>query len=179
MKKTIFIIVGLLFLIACSKSEKPQKIVIENRYSMEVPSFLVKATDLNKEASLQYQNVFLEFYVIVIDETKNEVLKSITDNNLSGDYSQDFNGYCKLIFDNYLNTLEIKNKSEISEYTINGLKAKKITIDGKYGGVEAYFYISLIEGKDTFYQIMTWTLQDKKDKYSGDMEKMVNTFREI
>ena len=179
MVKTIFIIIGLLILTACSEMGKPQKVVIENRYSMEVPPFLVKATNLNKEASLQYQNIYFGFYVIVLDETKKEVCKSLTDNELGGDYTPDFNGYCKLIFDNYLNKIEIKNKSEISEYNINGLKAKKMTMDGKFEGVDAYFYISLIDGKDTFYQIMTWTLQDKKNKYSGVMEKMINTFNEL
>lgn len=178
MKKTGLLLIGLLILLSCG-SKAPQKVVIENRYSMEVPETLVKATDLNKEASLQYQNIYLEFYVIVIDETKKEVIDAIVQNNLTADYTQDFNGYSKLILDNYTNSIKIKEKSDVTDFTVNGLKAKKMTIEGTYENIDAFFYLALIEGKDRFYQIMTWTLQTKKNDFSADMEKMINSFTEL
>jgi hypothetical protein len=179
MKKNGLLLIGLLILLSCGKSESPQKVVIENKYSLEVPSFLVKATDLNEQASLQYQNVYKEFYVIVIDETKADVFNALTQNELTEKYTSDFKGYSNLILDNYYTNIEISQKSEVSDFTVNNLPAKKITIEGKYAGVEAFFCISLIEGKDRFYQIMTWTLKNKKDEFKDDMDKMIGTFSEI
>jgi hypothetical protein len=39
-------------------------------YSLGIPTYMTKATTLNDEASLQFQNLFKETYVIVIDENK-------------------------------------------------------------------------------------------------------------
>jgi hypothetical protein len=181
MKKTGFILLGLMILMSCGGSGKFQKVVIENKYWLEVPSRMHKTTELNDQASLQYINDSLGLYAMVIDETKNDVYQAFEQNELTDKYTSDFTGYSKLILDNYYTNLEITQKSEVSELKINNLRAKKITIDGKYGGVDKdfYFCIALIEGKERFYQIMIWTPKDKKEKNIEVMDEIINTFAEL
>src|SRR5688572_26412269 len=51
-----------------------ETVTVEGNYSMGVPKFMTQAKSLNDEASLQYQNIFKETYVIVIDENKQEFI---------------------------------------------------------------------------------------------------------
>jgi len=181
MKKIGFFLSGLLILLSCSGSGKFQKVVVENIYSLEIPSVMVKTTELNDLASLQYVNDSLGLFIMVFDETKTDVYNAFEQNDLTDKYTSDFNGYSNLIFDNYYTNLEITQKSEVSELKINNLSAKKISIDGKYGDVDKdfYFCIGLIEGKERFYQIMTWTLKEKKENNKEVMDEIINNFVEL
>jgi hypothetical protein len=107
------------------------------------------------------------------------VYNTLSDGELSEKYSSDFNGYSNLIFDNYYKNIQVTQKSQVSSLTVNKLPAKRVTIEGKYNEVDAFFYIALIEGKERFYQIMTWTLKNKKGDYQDDMAKMIESFREL
>ncbi|WP_123924601.1 hypothetical protein [Flavobacterium sp. WLB] len=82
-------IISLLFLVALSScdqnhsNEKFEKKTVENKYSLSVPESLGVTTELNDQASLQLQNQFDEFYVIVIDELKSDFLNAIENNLLT------------------------------------------------------------------------------------------------
>jgi hypothetical protein len=49
---------------------------INEDYSMGIPMNMSKTTSLNDDASLQFQNIFKETYVIVIDENKKEFINA-------------------------------------------------------------------------------------------------------
>lgn len=169
----------ILTLSSCGVSDSVEPVTFQNLYSLEVPSFMEATTALNDDASLQYQNLIKELYVIVIHETKDEINNAITDNNLDFIYSKDFDGYSQMVVDNFNESINIINRSEISDIIINGLKAKTFTLSGTVEGVEAYFKFCLVEGNDNYYQIMTWTLEDRKDKYSEKMNSIINSFKEV
>jgi hypothetical protein len=53
---------------SCQKEADFQEIKIRNQYALSLPKSLSKVDYLHEDASLQYQNLFTEFYTIVIDE---------------------------------------------------------------------------------------------------------------
>ena len=63
--KKLLLLATLFFIISCQENEKTQTIKIKNQYSLDLPESLSLATNLNNEASLQYQYLPEEFYVIV------------------------------------------------------------------------------------------------------------------
>src|SRR5688572_33470128 len=47
---------------------------IHDRYSLDLPTYMTKAGDLNFEATLEYKNELKEVYIIVIDESTAELV---------------------------------------------------------------------------------------------------------
>ena len=102
MKKIISSLIVVLFLCSCDQfSNEPKVIPINNQYTLTVPSYMSKNESLHDEASLQYANLFKEFYVIVIDEPKTEFSSALIDNLLTDSYNDDLDGYTKLLLDNF------------------------------------------------------------------------------
>jgi hypothetical protein len=156
-----------------------QTINVEDRYQVDVPASLQKVTDLNKEASLQFQNDVEAFYVIVIDEPKTAFTKAINDNGLQDTYTNDLTGYSKLITDGLDNSISVKNMPAFQELTIDGNKTRELSFEGVSSGNHVYWKLAFIEGQDHYYQIMVWTEADNKGKYEKKMNTIVNSFKEI
>lgn len=174
MKKIYFLFVTLLFL-SCSKEEEFKKIEVKN-YALQLPSYLSKTNDLNDDASLQYQNPFRELYIIVIDESKQEVEQAITLNELEDIYSNDFNGYVELLTASLESNIAFKNKKE-KDTVINSLEAKLLKFEGKIEDYDVFYEIAFVNGVTNYYQIMTWTLLNRKSDYEAVMDKMIYSFK--
>lgn len=166
----------LLSILLSCESKEVETITIKNKYSIELPEFLSKAQDLHNDASLQYQNVFKELYVVVIDEPKQEFAEIAS---TTEDFSPDLNGYHQILkssFEEGVHNIDITPTKDIQ---INGLKAKTFSLTGELTEIPIYYNVAYIEGKDTFYQIITWTLKSSKQKYQEPMEKIIYSFKEI
>ncbi|HEY0768981.1 MAG TPA: hypothetical protein VGD31_01515, partial [Sphingobacteriaceae bacterium] len=63
---------------------------------------------------------------------------------------------------------------------VNGLKAKSIEIDANLEGIGSAitYFITCVEGRNSLYLVMAWTLQDRKEKHRETFRQMVRTFRE-
>lgn len=92
MKKITFVLITLLYLNSCQIGEADQTVEVDNKYSLVIPSFLNEVDNLNEQASLQYQNLLRSFYIIAIDETKNEMQKALVQGNLLDVYANDIQG---------------------------------------------------------------------------------------
>jgi 23S rRNA G2069 N7-methylase RlmK/C1962 C5-methylase RlmI len=180
MKKINILLLTILFITGCQSGDTEQIVTIGNKYSVSLPSFLVKAsTTLNEDASLQYLHTWKEFYVIVIDESKSEMQKALEDNNLTDDYANDIDGYSSLILDNFEQVISISNKSEIVTTQINNMPARLITINGRTEGIDAFYSLAFIQGKERYYQVMAWTLSNKEYAYKEKMKKIMYSLKEL
>lgn len=54
-------------------------VTVKDLYSIDIPTALTKTYDLNEEASLQYENISDEYYVIAIDENKQEFFDAVNE----------------------------------------------------------------------------------------------------
>ncbi len=179
MRKTKLILISFILWVSCQPEETERTVTIKNKYSLTIPSFLTKVNNLNEDASLQYQHAWKEFYVITIDDSKEEFIKVLIDNNLTEIYSSDIKGYSDLLLDAFSESMIINSKSEIKDTLINGLPAQTVQITGCKEGINAYFSLGFLEGKDNYYYIMVWTLADKKYKYDSKMTKLIYSFKEL
>ncbi len=163
----------------CASEEGEQTITIENRYKLTMPSFLSKTEDLNEDASLQYQNLFKEFYLLVIDEPKSDLQGILDDYDLNDSYTNDLDGYSNLIIDGVLNNLIDPTKSDMVETHINGLPARVTTITGTIEGIDILYTYGIYEGKELYYQVISWTEIEKQSKYQPKMDAIVQSFKEL
>lgn len=159
-----------------------EEVKVNGLYSMKVPDYLSQGYDLNSEASLQYQNVVKEVYVIVIDEPKQDFIDVFMS---LGDYDS-----TKSACDNYAeaqmesiegNMSAVTSKSTLRKTKLNGCDARLCDVSGTQSGIDDAmgFTVAFIEGKETLYMIMTWTYDKSKSDYQEDMDKMINSFKEL
>lgn len=177
--KIIVIALVALCLAGCGKGATEFETVrVKGMYSLDLPDFLTKTDNLNDEASLQYQNPFREFYAIVIDEPKTELIKALEVNSLYDYYSADLEGYSQLLLDGIENAAEMNDIPEFTDTKINGLKARTIGLEGVTDGISIYWKIAYIEGNNNYYQVLAWTLSEKRETHEKDMEAIINSFKE-
>ena len=164
MKKHYILFSIILLIISCRPGNTEQLVTVENRYSISLPSFLIKAgNSLNEDASLQYQNIWKEIYVIVIDELQSDDLK----------------GYSELLLYNFGQSIKISHKSDIVDTLINNMPAKVLTIKGETEGLNIFYSLAFIQGKERYYQVMTWTSAKQENTYKDKMNKILYSFKEL
>jgi len=170
MKKLLASVFLSLLFVSCNSNTEYKPIKVKNKFSLELPDFLSEAQNLNPEASLQYQNPLKEFYVIVLDEPRS---------NFPDEAGINLEGYKDMLMENLKANLESPSFSEERDTVINGLKAKLFSLTDKTKGLEISYKFAYIESKNNFYQILTWTLANRKDKFSADMDRIIASFKEI
>jgi hypothetical protein len=159
-----------------------EEVKINDLYSMKLPDYLSESYDLNDEASLQYQNTEREVYVIVIDEPKQDFI----DVFMSLDAYDSTKSACDNYADAQMESIEdnmstVTAKSTMRKTKLNGSEARICDVSGTQSGIEDEmgFTVAFIEGKETLYMVMTWTFEKTKSEYQDDMDKMINSFKEL
>lgn len=179
MRRTFIFILTIFLLQSCGSGDEEQLITVGNKYLLSIPSFLTKVNNLNDDASLQYQHAWKEFYVIAIDESKEEMQKALIENNLTNLYKNNIEGYSKLILDDFKESLSNSYQSEMIDTTINKMPAKLTTLSGTVDGIDAFYSIGIYEGQDRYYQVLSWTLKNKQYSYKTKMNKILYSLAEL
>lgn len=173
--KKLFALALFTTLLSCTESKEVETVTVKDKYTLQLPDYLTEAKDLHPDASLQYQNALKEFYVVVIDEQK----QGFYDAASLTDYTADFTGYHDILKDGMEEEIGNVKITPTKDTQVNGLKAKTFSLTGDIEGIPVYYEIGYLEGKDRFYQVVTWTLESSKDKYKEPMQKIISSFKEI
>ena len=180
MKKILPLLSLVFVLFACKQDASTETITIKKLYSLEIPDFLSAANHLHEDASLQYQNIFKEFYTIVINEPSKDFNEMIVDEpSLSEYYTADLEGYSNLIIDNMKVTIEDGTFSEFTQTKINGNEARTISIDGTVENIKVFYHLTFIKGRRQYYQIVNWTELKRKEDHLQFMENISASFKEL
>ncbi|MBI5324673.1 MAG: hypothetical protein HZB41_05290 [Ignavibacteriae bacterium] len=173
MKKLIYI-----FLIICvfyPLITNAQSKFVERRighvYFISIPDYMTTTTELNKSASLQYQNTLKEAYVIIIEDNK-DTLEYL---GMKFTNPQDF--YDGFITD-FTSGLENKKFTGTKRIKIGPNNAVQAEVSASFEGNPIWYFITVVESPTHFYKIIAWTLEENKNKLKPDYVKMVNSFHE-
>lgn len=169
MKKLIGLFV-LLGLMSCADGTRRE--VVNSRYVVVVPEEMKPVASLHENASLQQMSAENELYLVVIDESKEEMKKHELDYDLP------------LYFTNIVSRQFIEKVHEVSisepvKKEINSLPALVSTITGKADSTEIFYKVAVIESPTHFYQLLTWTTGSRRATNEPSMEAMVNSFSEV
>jgi hypothetical protein len=158
-----------------------ETISVDGNYSMGIPKFMTKTDGLNDEASLQFQNIFKETYVIVIDENKQEFIDAYKDLDTYDSTTAVIANYADTQVQLTTSSMNVLSKSELKFFPINGNKAANIEIDAEIEGVAApiTYFLTFVEGDENLYFIMAWTLQKYKDDYRETYGEIAKSFKTL
>ena len=179
MKSCIALISFILLAVSCNLSKDTKEVKSNNKYSLEIPSSLVENKSLNKAASLSYNNLLEELYIIVLDESKEEMNQVMLVNGLNETYGNGLIGYAELLSQNLMKSVKNGKISKLNKTKINSLNAYTTEIEGNINGIKIYYLFAFIEGKDSYYQIMSWTLLNKKQENREKIKNMIFSFKEL
>jgi hypothetical protein len=158
-----------------------KRVTVNDEFSLGVPAYMTKATSLNDNASLQFQNIFKEAYVIVIDEDKEEFIKAYEESSAYDTARSLLSNYSDIQVQLTTSAMDVISRKELTTMGINGLRAETTEIDATVEGIDSpiTYFLTFVEGDEKFYFIMAWTLQDKKDTHRATFEEIANSFRLI
>jgi hypothetical protein len=191
MKQKLTLAVSLIFLLSsCLNFSNKEESVADtefktiktgSEYSLDVPSHMRETDNLNDVASLQFQNIFKEMYVVVIDEDKQEFIDTFIELEEYDTTKSVAENYRTVQMKSFGESIEITSQSEPKAVRINGLDAQKVQFDGRIESVKAEiaYFITYIEGREKMYMIMAWTLKDRKQKYNKILDAISESFRQL
>lgn len=167
------------------KDNTTKNVVVQGKYSIDVPSFLSPMKNLSDGASLQYGSRTLDISFIVIDEPKSEFIQSF--NDLQAEFPPVF-GSNNSILDR-MATIVLSNMFDVEKVElggrqktmINGLNALIVNVFLRRSFLKDSLYgsFAFIEGKDTLYQINILSGGTSITKLADKIEKSIYSFREL
>ena len=177
-KRAFYFILLAFFIVSCQNTEPHYLTVKKDIYKIDIPEHMEESDKLNSEASLQYQNLFKELYIIILDEPKKDFNELISDDYYADKYSTDVKGYTDFVLDNYYYETEVTT-TDPEAVKINGLDAFTHNMEERNtAGYDIFFKVAYIEGRNNYYRVMVWTLSEYKEEYRETMERMINSFKE-
>lgn len=103
----------------------------------------------------------------------------LDENELYDIYPNNLGGYVKLVTENFKEGFSLSELPAVKDTKINGLAAKTMSFEGRVEGLpKIYYKMAFIEGRNRYYQVMTWTLATRKDKHEATMLKIIGSFKE-
>ena len=177
--RTIFpaALVVALLLGSCSGNEKVtfKEITVPDAYTLSVPASMEQSNELHDFARLQYSDERKGFFLIGIDEAKEEL-----------DRLQLYYGiedYAHFVTRTVSNGLDTANVTGQNQFEVNGLPLISTDLfgamhhDGK--GLEVYYRLMVLESDRNFYQLIAWTARDKYEIFHPIADQIECSFQEL
>lgn len=166
MKNSLIILFLTSILLGCSYPEKPKDVKTE-MFEVSYPGYMKSTDDLFEGADLQYKNAYRNIYSIVkVSDKKGRSL-------------QDFQKETVAVIKNF----QLLEKPVVTDsvYRENdNFKAIDIQIYGIMNNENIYYWHSVFETTDKFYELAVWTrTMDRKQRYGADIEKIVASFKPL
>lgn len=150
-------------------------------YKISIPKHMSVSKELNDDASLQYQDIYKELYIIVIDEPKTDFIKTFSEPDINeyDDKLTPEKNYRMVQMKSMKEKMTLRGEPGVKKATINGLDAEIVDFTGAVEGVasDIYYKLAFIEGTKNLYMVMTWTLASDKDKNNDEMDQMIQSFK--
>jgi hypothetical protein len=170
---SVFLFLLFPIMTSCQPEFTYDRIAVGDRYSLSVPSFLEVTYDINPDASLQYQNIWKDFFVMVIDESKANL------NNQSSELAiSSFTEYFNFHYGAIENALAVLEKPVFRDTTINAMPSKTVKLTGRVDGVEIFYYMVFAEGENRYYQVVAFSGASKKGEYEDIMGQIIFSLQE-
>ncbi len=170
----------LIFLVTGCKPELTTR-TANGVYEIGVPPDMTSTKGLNQDASMQYENIYEESYLAIIDEDKQAFKSAYTLYGAIDESKSIISNYAKIQIDFFHKGVNEIEKKEPRQLTINGRDAEQVEFTASVAGVdnEFYYLITFVEGEKNVYMIMSWTLAMFEADHKSTFVDMANSFKEL
>ncbi len=154
---------------------------VNDTYAIQIPSDLTMTTSLNDDASLQYNNVYSEKYIIVIDEDKALFEDAMNEADLYDDDMSLIGNFAEIQLSSFSEGVTIISQSNVVKTKVNGLDAHLYAFDARIEGIDfdISYWIGYIVGSERLYSVMAWTLESLKGNYESEANAILKSLEEL
>ena len=183
MKNYVYSLLIIFTFNACEGDLNTKMISVNERYTISIPADMSESSELNDDASLQYEDMWEDSYVIVIDESKQEMQQALEMFDMTDGFENNLDNYSDIVMDGFL--MEMDEQIEhIVDTIINNMSAKVAkltmsTVGDNFEDIEVHYAMAVVEGKEHYYQVMVWTLAENEIKYSQKIDNILYSLKEI
>ena len=119
------------------------------------------------DATLSIGSLAAEEYLLVISELKS-------------DFEVDFtlSDFAEIASQQTIDTVKEPVSGELMEKTIQGLSAYEREVSGTIEGTDVSYVNHYVEGREHFYQVMAWTLTNRKERAFPRLRAAADSFTE-
>ena len=184
-------LVLLCLLISCGDSEGKKRSTAdtsdfkietsEGEFQISIPKEMKRASQLNTDAAMQFENQNTNSYLVVIKENRFDFLKAYgaydaLDNDLS-----DIGNYRKIQVEYFIKRLVLIEEGEPNALTINGRKAEQIEFTCKVPNANSniFYVMTFVEGDDELYMIISWTPTLLEADHKETFYAIADSFKEL
>jgi hypothetical protein len=162
-----------------------------NYFEIAIPAPMMQMDELNPTAIAQYGyveeleldttggRIVKEHYLIVLMELKDSIAGYPVQRELDAMIYRNDAVNALLGGDNGFKDLTEEPKVD----TLHGLDCVRTELSrilmGNDGEILLYYQMAIVEGNNAFYQILTWCVDSQRDDFEYEMEKIINSFKEI
>jgi hypothetical protein len=139
----------------------------DGKSQVTVPGTWQKLSNLNDEADLQAGYPRQEQYLIVLTESKVDLVDI------------DLEAYAELILQKLTHNLQSPQISEPRNLTINGRPAIQYEVRGIVKNLNVVYWLTSVEGAKHFHQVLAWTLASKVEANQPVLREVIESFHEV
>ncbi|MEM6347166.1 MAG: hypothetical protein AAF927_24970 [Bacteroidota bacterium] len=155
-------LLGLAILSSCSQVTY-ERVIIDQRFSVEVPHYMEPQDNMHQDAPLQRGNVYESTYLIGRYDSLPE-----GETDLEAYYLNTFQQILPGVPVPYPDSIKIDDKL-----------ALHVQAAGSYSNRTLIYDLTLIQGETFLYQILSWTEQKAAADHLNDMRRIWQSFAEL
>lgn len=137
-------------------------------FNISLPDYMNKTGGLNSSAAIQYKNTVKDLYGFVIYDTKDDLaLVDMKFSSINEFYDEFMKDFVKDEEKRVVSKPITQKKGET-----NFLEAD-LTYYDKNAKLDIYYLIGIVETKNAYYKVLSWTSVENKDKFKADFQKIL------
>ena len=184
-------LVFLCFLVSCGNSEGEKRTLAdtsnykietsEDDFQIAIPKDMKRASQLNPDAAMQFENKIENTYLVIIKENRFDFLKAYGAAGALNKDLSDIGNYRKIQVDFFVRRLILIEEGEPNALTIDGKKAEQIefTCQVPNANSNIFYVMTFVEGEDELYMIISWTLSLLEEENKDTFYAMADSFKEL
>ncbi|HBN06047.1 MAG TPA: hypothetical protein DD434_09735 [Bacteroidales bacterium] len=176
--KKILLLLALAISLSAIAQEELQTIKVDNLYSIVIPTFLTPNKEYQDQGIFYYEDVKRHYYISIKVETKQFFQTVIDTNFVPEKVTNNLDGYVYMLDKYYMNNKDCYG-FEYKDTLVNGMKAIYTAKNMRVNGDDIKHISLFIEGKDTYYEIMSFTFKENYESNKDLMHKSMFTFKEL
>ena len=140
----------------------------DGKFQLTVPPGCRENASLNDQAEIRAANLIDEVYVIVLTDAKTDFTDEMS-----------LDGFTTMTRETLSSNLKEAQATNPAPVTINGNSGRAYEVDGVVDNVKLTYHIATVETPNHYHQVITWTLQSRKNQNRATLQKIIDSFRSI
>jgi len=137
-------------------------------FNVSLPDYMSKTSGLNSASAIQYKSTVKDVYGFIIYDTKEDLtLAEMNFSSISEFYENFIGGFLAKA-----EKREVSNPKSQKKGDVNFIESD-LTFYSPEAQTDIYYLVGVVETKKAFYQVLSWSSAENKNKFKADFQKIL------